>query len=203
MSEFSTQEERAAVRAAVLREAADGFDRHAEQILDGVGDKAVFVAKALRDQAAVWSEAAETLRRLADEAQQPAVGARQPDTETPGCPDDPTPEEWQERAKRAEAAVNRARAALNDCKARGATGMQYERAVAIALGDRKLVRHPGPLCHETDPVTLRECALPAHAEGDHEDGDHRWPAHIGPTSAASAVPGRSAATSKNEEQARG
>lgn len=62
----------AADRAAVLREAADGFDRHAGQLLDGVGDKAVFVAKALRDQAAVWSEAAETLRRLAAEAQQPA-----------------------------------------------------------------------------------------------------------------------------------
>jgi hypothetical protein len=57
------------IRAAVLREAADGFDRHAKQILDGVGDKAVFVAKALRDQAAVWSEAAETLRRMAGEAQ--------------------------------------------------------------------------------------------------------------------------------------
>ena len=56
-------------RAAVLRAVADGFDRHAEKILDGVGDKAVFVAKALRDQAAVWSEAAETLRRMADEAQ--------------------------------------------------------------------------------------------------------------------------------------
>ena len=57
------------IRAAVLREAADGFNRHAAQILDGVGDKAVFVAKALRDQAAVWSEAAETLRRMASEAQ--------------------------------------------------------------------------------------------------------------------------------------
>lgn len=56
-------------RAAVLREAADSFDRHAEQLLNGVGEKAVFVAKALRDQAAVWSEAAETLRRLAAEAQ--------------------------------------------------------------------------------------------------------------------------------------
>jgi hypothetical protein len=55
-------------RAAVLTEAADRFDQHAKQILDGVGDKAVFVAKALRDQAAVWSEAAETLRRLAAEA---------------------------------------------------------------------------------------------------------------------------------------
>lgn len=54
-------------RADVLREAADGFDRHAAQLLNGVGDKAVFVAKALRDQAAVWSEAAETLRRLAAE----------------------------------------------------------------------------------------------------------------------------------------
>jgi hypothetical protein len=52
----------------VLRNAADGFDRHAAQILEGVGDKAVFVAKALRDQAAVWSEAAETLRRMAAEA---------------------------------------------------------------------------------------------------------------------------------------
>jgi hypothetical protein len=55
-------------RADVLREAADRFDQHAAQLLDGVGGKAVFVAKALRDQAAVWSEAAETLRRLADEA---------------------------------------------------------------------------------------------------------------------------------------
>lgn len=55
-------------RAAVLNRAADGFDRHAVQILDGVGNKAVFVAKALRDQAAVWREAAETLRRLAAEA---------------------------------------------------------------------------------------------------------------------------------------
>ena len=55
-------------RADVLREAADKFDQHAAQLLDGIGDKAVFVAKALRDQAAVWSEAAETLRRLAAEA---------------------------------------------------------------------------------------------------------------------------------------
>ena len=59
----------AANRAAILTEAADGFDQHAEQILDGVGNKAVFVAKALRDQAAVWREGAETLRRMAAEAQ--------------------------------------------------------------------------------------------------------------------------------------
>lgn len=71
----------AADRAAVLREAADGFDRHAGQLLDGVGDKAVFVAKALRDQAAVWSEAAETLRRLAAEAQQPADRGAEEDVE--------------------------------------------------------------------------------------------------------------------------
>ena len=62
-------------RATVLRDAADGFDRHAEQILDGVGNKAVFVAKALRDQAAVWREAAETLRRLAAETPQPETQA--------------------------------------------------------------------------------------------------------------------------------
>jgi hypothetical protein len=65
----------AAYRAAVLREAADGFDRHGEQLLAGVGDKAVFVAKALRDQAAVWSEAAETLRRMAAETPQPTQSA--------------------------------------------------------------------------------------------------------------------------------
>jgi hypothetical protein len=58
-------------RAAVLREAADGFDSHAEKLLSGTGDKAVFVAKALRDQAAVWREAAETLRRMGGEAPQP------------------------------------------------------------------------------------------------------------------------------------
>lgn len=58
-------------RDTVLREAADGFDRHAEQILDGVEGKAIFVAKALRDQAAVWREAAETLRRLAAETPGP------------------------------------------------------------------------------------------------------------------------------------
>jgi len=62
-------------RAAVLREAADGFDRHAEQILDGSDDKAAFVTKALREQAAVWQEAAETLRRMAADA--PAVGGAQ------------------------------------------------------------------------------------------------------------------------------
>jgi hypothetical protein len=56
-------------RADILREAADRFDRHAEQILHGVGELAVFVAKARRDQAAVWREAAETLRRLAAETQ--------------------------------------------------------------------------------------------------------------------------------------
>jgi|tagenome__1003787_1003787.scaffolds.fasta_scaffold20983200_7 hypothetical protein len=55
-------------RAAVLRDAAAEFERHVAQILEGVGDKAAFVAKALRDQAAVWSEAAETLRRMAGEA---------------------------------------------------------------------------------------------------------------------------------------
>lgn len=71
-------------RAAVLRKAADGFDRHAEKILDGIDSKAVFVAKALRDQAAVWSEAAETLRRLADEAQ-PANLYAQSGIDTPGC----------------------------------------------------------------------------------------------------------------------
>jgi hypothetical protein len=80
-------------RADVLEEAADGFDRHAAQLLDGVGDKAVFVAKALRDQAAVWSEAAETLRRLAAPS---AVVVRRATDETPseadrcglwgGCP---------------------------------------------------------------------------------------------------------------------
>jgi len=68
-------------RAAVLREAADRFDRHASQILDGVGDKAVFVAKPLRYQAAVWSEAAETLRRLATPAVVSAVPG-QADSET-------------------------------------------------------------------------------------------------------------------------
>jgi hypothetical protein len=55
-------------RAAVLEDAADRFDQHAEQILDGVENKAAFVAKPLRYQSAVWSEAAETLRRLAAEA---------------------------------------------------------------------------------------------------------------------------------------
>jgi hypothetical protein len=68
----------AADRAAVLREAADGFDRHVAQILDGVGDKAVFVAKALRDRAAVWSEAAETLRRLAAETKPEPVTEDRP-----------------------------------------------------------------------------------------------------------------------------
>lgn len=38
-------------------------------MLDGVGNKAAFVAKALRDQAAVWREGAEMLRRMAAEAQ--------------------------------------------------------------------------------------------------------------------------------------
>jgi hypothetical protein len=59
-------------RADVLREAADGFDAHAEKLLSGIGDKAVFVAKALQDQTAVWREAAETLRRMTDETPQPA-----------------------------------------------------------------------------------------------------------------------------------
>lgn len=72
--------------------------------------------------------------------------------------------------------INRVRAALNDCKARGATGMQYENAVREALGDRQSRRSPGPLCHETDPNTLRECALRAGHEGDHQDGDLNWPA---------------------------
>ena len=66
-------------RSASLTEAADGFDRHAARILDGVDDKAVFVAKALREQAAVWSEAAETLRRLA------AEGPLSPFYEHPEC----------------------------------------------------------------------------------------------------------------------
>lgn len=57
-------------RSAVLREAADGFDAHAEKLLSGINDKAVFVAKALQHQAAVWREAAETLRRMADETPQ-------------------------------------------------------------------------------------------------------------------------------------
>jgi hypothetical protein len=65
-------------RAAVLREAADGFDRHVAQILESVGDKAVFVAKALRDRAAVWSEAAETLRRLAAETKPEPVTEDRP-----------------------------------------------------------------------------------------------------------------------------
>ncbi|MFJ4473270.1 hypothetical protein ACIP2X_38050 [Streptomyces sp. NPDC089424] len=64
-------------QATVLREAADGFDRHAEQLLYGVEGKAVFVAKALEEQAAVWRVAAETLRRMGDEAQ-PAE--KQPET---------------------------------------------------------------------------------------------------------------------------
>jgi hypothetical protein len=64
-------EKRMAMRSAVLREAADGFDAHAEKLLSGIGDKAVFVAKALQEQAAVWREAAETLRRMAAETPQP------------------------------------------------------------------------------------------------------------------------------------
>jgi hypothetical protein len=61
-------------RAAVLRKAADGFDAHAEKLQSGIGDKAVFVAKALQDQAAVWREAGETLRRMA--AETPPAEAR-------------------------------------------------------------------------------------------------------------------------------
>lgn len=79
-----TEARKAADRAAVLREAADGFDRHAEQILDGSDDKAAFVAKALREQAAVWREAAETLRRMAAEA---AVSGRSDDETGERCPD--------------------------------------------------------------------------------------------------------------------
>jgi hypothetical protein len=58
-------------RVAVLREAADGFDAHAEQLLSGIGDKPAFVFAARQHQAAVWREAAETLRRMADETPQP------------------------------------------------------------------------------------------------------------------------------------
>ena len=72
-------EDTTTTRADVLREAADRFDRHAEQILVGVGDLAVFVAKARRDQVAVWREAAETLRRLAAETQ-PSEPEAEPDT---------------------------------------------------------------------------------------------------------------------------
>jgi hypothetical protein len=71
------------VRAAVLRESADGFDRHAEKLLSGIGDKAVFVAKALRDQAAVWREAAEALRRMAVVAPQPETQAAGPELDEP------------------------------------------------------------------------------------------------------------------------
>jgi hypothetical protein len=71
--------------------------------------------------------------------------------------------------------INRVRLTLQNCKARGATGMQYENAVLEALGDRKPRRGPGPLCHESDPHTLRECALKAKHDGDHRDGDLVWP----------------------------
>ena len=62
-------EDTTTTRADALREAADRFDRYAEQLLEGVGELAVFVAKARRDQALVWREAARELRRLAAEAQ--------------------------------------------------------------------------------------------------------------------------------------
>jgi hypothetical protein len=67
-------------RAAILREAADGFDAHAEQLLRGIDDMAAFVAKALQREAATWREAAEKLRRMAGEAQQP-------ETQAPCCSD--------------------------------------------------------------------------------------------------------------------
>lgn len=81
----------AADRAAVLREAADGFDAHADRILQGVDDMAAFVAKARQHEAATWREAAETLRRMAagerDEQQ-----AQQDGAET-GEAEEPSPEE--------------------------------------------------------------------------------------------------------------
>lgn len=67
--------EQVTARGATLREAADGFDAHAEKLLRNIDDMAVFVAKARQHEAATWREAAETLRRMADEEQQPETQA--------------------------------------------------------------------------------------------------------------------------------
>ncbi|MGW0495069.1 hypothetical protein ACWD0Z_06400 [Streptomyces sp. NPDC003007] len=76
-------------------------------------------------------------------------------------------------AEEAQAVIERVRAALHALKGQGATGKTYYVALTAALNNSP---GPGPLCHATDPETLRECAQPIAHEGDHEDGDHSWPA---------------------------
>ncbi|MFJ8345082.1 ParB N-terminal domain-containing protein [Streptomyces sp. NPDC094153] len=65
----ATIERLRADRAAVLREVADRLDRKAATLTEGVGDLAVFVAKAQLAEAKVLRREAAELRRLADEAQ--------------------------------------------------------------------------------------------------------------------------------------
>ncbi|MFF7837593.1 hypothetical protein ACFZC6_01965 [Streptomyces ossamyceticus] len=137
----------------------------------------------LEDQAQVWHEAADLARRTGRKAARNAQLTAKPETDGEGAATRfnwsdiipaPVDETAQERDRLIDC-VNRVRVALNDCKERGATGMQYEIAVLEAIGDREPRRGPGPLCHESDPRTLRECALKAKHDGDHEDGDLSWP----------------------------
>ncbi|GHH87881.1 hypothetical protein [Streptomyces capitiformicae] len=137
----------------------------------------------LEDQAQVWHEAADLARRTGRKAVRNAQPTAKPETDGEGAATRfnwsdiipaPVDETAQERDRLIDC-VNRVRVALRDCKERGATGMQYEIAVREAIGDREPRRGPGPLCHESDPRTLRECALKANHGGDHEDGDLAWP----------------------------
>ncbi|HET7720818.1 MAG TPA: hypothetical protein VFK43_12695, partial [Acidimicrobiales bacterium] len=137
----------------------------------------------LEDQAQVWHEAADLARRTGRKAVRNAQPTAKPETDGEGAATRfnwsdiipaPVDETAQERDRLIDR-INRVRVALRDCKERAATGMQYEIAVREAIGDREPRRGPGPLCHESDPRTLRECALKANHGGDHEDGDLAWP----------------------------
>lgn len=77
---------RADDRAAVLREAADRLSRKASVLTEGLDDFAIFVGKARAAEAEILEREAEELRRMADEAQQPASGpcvAGEQQNETP------------------------------------------------------------------------------------------------------------------------
>lgn len=84
-----------------------------------------------------------------------------------------------------QAVIERARGMLRALKNQGATGKTYYVALTAALDGS-----PGPLCHATDPDTLRECALRIAHDGDHEDGDLAWPARAALASTEQPPPQR-------------
>lgn len=104
---------------------------------------------------------------------------------------------YAERAIKAEAtltAVRKAVAEAAECRLwerdnRQPCGQDHLARIEAALGDPPPATEPEPptgerprgthLCHDTDPVTLKECALTHDHTGGHRDANTTWPPHCG------------------------